>query len=136
MKAITIKQPFASLIAAGLKEYEFRTWKTDYRGEILIHAGKSVDREAMERFADYDLTYPLGCVMARAVMTDCVPIDGAMKDVLRQKDSRVYAGITEDPDFHGYGFRLERIEPIRPIPMRGMLGLWECEVLPDGEDRQ
>ena len=40
MKAITIKQPFASLIAAGLKEYEFRTWKTKYRGEILIHAGK------------------------------------------------------------------------------------------------
>ena len=28
MKVITIKQPFASLIAEGLKEYEFRTWKT------------------------------------------------------------------------------------------------------------
>lgn len=33
MKAITIKQPFASLIACGLKEYAFRTWKTSYRGE-------------------------------------------------------------------------------------------------------
>ena len=44
MKAITIKQPFASLIAAGLKEYEFRTWKTKYRGEILIHAGKAVKK--------------------------------------------------------------------------------------------
>ena len=50
MKAITIKQPFASLIAAGLKEYEFRTWKTKYRGEILIHAGKGVDKKAMKKF--------------------------------------------------------------------------------------
>ena len=42
MKVITIKQPFASLIAAGIKEYEFRTWKTKYRGEIFIHAGKGI----------------------------------------------------------------------------------------------
>lgn len=50
MKAITIKQLFASLIVAGLKEYEFRAWKTRYRGEILIHAGKSIDKEAMKKF--------------------------------------------------------------------------------------
>ncbi len=50
MKAITIKQPFASLIAEGLKTYEFRTWKTSYRGKILIHAGKCVDKEVMKRF--------------------------------------------------------------------------------------
>ncbi len=40
MKVLTIKQPFVTLIAEELKEYEFRTWKTKYRGEILIHAGK------------------------------------------------------------------------------------------------
>lgn len=39
MKVITIKQPWATLIAKGYKEYEFRTWKTKYRGDILIHAG-------------------------------------------------------------------------------------------------
>ena len=43
MKTLTINQPFATLIVEGLKEYEFRTWKTNYRGEILIHAGKGVD---------------------------------------------------------------------------------------------
>ena len=48
MKAITIKQPFATLIAEGIKEYEFRTWKTKYRGEILIHAGKGINKKAME----------------------------------------------------------------------------------------
>lgn len=49
MKVLTIKQPFASLIAEGLKEYEFRTWKTKYRGEFLIHAGKSIDEKAMKQ---------------------------------------------------------------------------------------
>lgn len=34
MKAITIKQPWATLIAKGYKEYEFRTWKTKYRGLV------------------------------------------------------------------------------------------------------
>ena len=54
MKVITIKQPFASFIAAGPSKYEFRTWKTKYRGEILIHAGKSVDKKAMKKFECYN----------------------------------------------------------------------------------
>jgi len=38
LKAITIWQPWASLIAIGEKQYETRSWKTDYRGPIAIHA--------------------------------------------------------------------------------------------------
>ena len=41
MKAISIKQPWASLIAHGIKDIENRTWKTNYRGKILIHASAS-----------------------------------------------------------------------------------------------
>lgn len=40
MKAITIWQPWASLIVCGAKKYETRSWKTDYRGKIAIHAAK------------------------------------------------------------------------------------------------
>lgn len=40
MKALSIKQPWASLIALGLKDVENRTWPTHYRGRILIHASK------------------------------------------------------------------------------------------------
>ena len=58
MKVLTIKQPWATLIAKGYKEYEFRTWNTKYRGELLIHAGKGVDKEAVERFKRYNLEYP------------------------------------------------------------------------------
>ena len=38
MKAISIKQPYASLIVNGIKDIENRTWKTNYRGRVLIHA--------------------------------------------------------------------------------------------------
>lgn len=38
MKAISIKQPYASLIVSGIKNIENRTWKTNYRGRVLIHA--------------------------------------------------------------------------------------------------
>lgn len=38
MRALSIIQPWASLIAVGIKDIENRTWRTNYRGEFLIHA--------------------------------------------------------------------------------------------------
>ena len=72
MKAITIQQPYAALIAEGIKEYEFRTWKTAYRGPLLIHAGKGMDKKACSRFALYNLDYLAGAVIAKAELTDCM----------------------------------------------------------------
>ena len=54
MKVITLKQPWATLVAEGLKKYEFRSWKLNYRGEILIHAGKGVDLDAIKNFDKYE----------------------------------------------------------------------------------
>ena len=50
MKVITLKQPWATLVAEGLRKYEFRSWEYSYRGEILIHAGKGTDASAMNKF--------------------------------------------------------------------------------------
>lgn len=136
MKAITIKQPFATLIAEGLKEYEFRTWKTNYRGDILIHAGKTLDKEAMKRFEHLNLDYPLGCIIAKASLTDCVEIDETMKGVLRKKNYVIYEGTTESDNWHGYGFKLKNICKISPILTNGKLSLWdyEGEVMKKGYD--
>jgi len=41
MKALSIKQPWASLIAAGIKDIENRTWRTNYRGRIYIHVSSA-----------------------------------------------------------------------------------------------
>ena len=125
MKAITIKQPFATLIAEGLKEYEFRTWKTKFRGEVLIHAGKSVDAEAMKKFEQYGLEYPLGCIIAKATLTDCVKVDDDLKKELREKNWLVYSGTTENSDWDGYGFKFENVQKIEPVCVNGKLGLWE-----------
>lgn len=48
MKAVTIWQPWASLIPMGLKKYETRCWPTSYRGPIAIHAGKKTDPNVFE----------------------------------------------------------------------------------------
>ncbi len=46
MKALSILQPWAALIVAGVKDIENRSWPTKQRGEILVHAGKGFDIEA------------------------------------------------------------------------------------------
>lgn len=52
MKAITIKQPWASLIAHGIKDIENRTWRTNYRGRVLIHSSAKPDFEPYILFND------------------------------------------------------------------------------------
>jgi len=127
MKVITVKQPFASLIAYGLKEYEFRTWKTKYRGDILIHAGKSVDKKAMEKFKHLGLDYPLGCIIAKVTITDCVYIDDDMSKKLFEKDPLVYSGSSFDSEWDGYGFKLENIEKVDHVFVNGKLSLWDYD---------
>jgi len=129
MKVITIKQPWATLIAEGYKEYEFRTWKTKYRGDILIHAGKGIDKKAMERFKHLNLEYPVGKIIAKAIITDCVKVDDRLRDVLAKKDPIVYKGVINKSsnDWDGYGFKLENIEKINPIEVNGKLSLWDYD---------
>ena len=55
MKIITLRQPWATLVAEGIKKYEFRSWKTNYRGKILIHAGKSLEKDQVKKFEKYNL---------------------------------------------------------------------------------
>ncbi len=127
MKVLTIKQPFASLIASGLKEYEFRTWKTKYRGEVLIHAGLSVDKKAMERFKNLNLEYPLGCIIAKVNLTDCLEITPEVRNELIKKDSLIYNNLIVKPTWQGYGFKLENVVKIEPIYTKGKLSFWNYE---------
>lgn len=127
MKTITIKQPYASLIAAGIKKYEFRTWKSKYRGKLLIHAGKGIDKKAMERFKNYNLEYPSGCIIAICDMVDCVKIDEETREMLLKENELVYGKTAMDKSFDGYGFRLENVKMIEEIPVNGALSFWEYD---------
>lgn len=44
MKVLSIKQPWAYLIATGIKDIENRSWKTNYRGKFLIHAPRFITK--------------------------------------------------------------------------------------------
>lgn len=127
MKVITIKQPWATLIAKGYKEYEFRTWKTKYRGNILIHAGKVMDKKAMERFKHLNLKYPLGQIIAKATITDCVLVDDNFREKMTRKDPIVYKGLSTKENWNGYGFKLENIKEIDSIKINGKLSLWDYD---------
>lgn len=127
MKTLTIKQPFATLIVEGLKEYEFRTWKTNYRGEILIHAGKGVDKKAMKKYEYLGLEYPKGCIIGKATITDCIKIDDNARKILKEKNSIIYSNIIDNKDWNGYGFKLENVEKLENIEACGKLSFWEFD---------
>ena len=68
MKALSVKQPWANMIAEGEKTIETRTWSTDYRGEILIVSARDPDIP------------PAGCaVAARPFAAPPVPRAGGFK---------------------------------------------------------
>lgn len=128
MKALTIKQPWATLIAEGYKEYEFRTWKTSYRGDILIHAGKGIDHEAMKKMESLHLEYPTGCIIAKATITDCIKVDDSFSKKQLEKNPLVYNNLKNKSEKQRYGFKLEKVEKIKPIPVNGKLSFWDFSI--------
>ena len=79
MKVITLKQPWATLVAEGIKEYEFRSWKTNYRGKLLIHAGSGIDKEEMKKFEHQNLEDPSKRIIAEVELIDCLLLDEKIK---------------------------------------------------------
>src|SRR5574344_1184368 len=124
MKVLTIKQPWASLIISGYKRFEFRSWQTKYRGELLIHAGKGIDKEAMKRLKKYipdDM--PLGKIIGEATLVACIKMCPEFKDMLLKENKDIY---TESSFKEHYGWQLTSIETFdKPIEAKGHLSLWE-----------
>ena len=119
MKALTIKEPWASLIVQGFKKYEFRSWKTNYRGKVLIHAGLS--KENIEKYKDYNLDISSGEIIGEAYITDCILVDEKLDKKLRKIDEKVYG----NNHVGLYAFKLENVKKYnKKIKAKGKLGLW------------
>lgn len=126
MKALTVKQPWASLIAAGFKRIETRGWKTAYRGQLAIHAGLEVDLEyavMVQAFLPVPFEQlPRGAIVCTVSLADVVPterlISSAPAMELRLGDYRPGR----------WGWILEHVITVHPAyPCRGALGLWETD---------
>jgi predicted transcriptional regulator len=125
MKVLTIKQPWAELIVSGYKKYEFRSWKTKYRGKILIHAGMSLEKDMVNRFKDYNLEYKLGAIIGEATLEDCILVDKEFNEKLRKENPIVYG---RSNHVETYAWKLNNIKKYdKPIEIKGKLGLWNYE---------
>lgn len=122
MKVLTIKQPWASLIVNGYKKYEFRSWKTNYRGKILIHAGMSIENDMVLKLKNYNLEYIKGAIIGEAEIVDCILVDEQFNNQLIQIDKVVYSKNSHQAT---YAWKLENIKKYdNPIYIKGKLGLW------------
>lgn len=104
MKALSIKEPYVSMILKGKKVIETRTWKTNYRGKVLLCASKNPKSKIS------------GKAFAVADILDCLPM---VKDDERFACCEIYN--------RAYSWFLGNIKIIKPFEVKGQLGLFECE---------
>ena len=110
MKALSIKQPHIHRILEGLKIYEIRSWKTSYRGEILLCASKQTAKGCEEGMIT-------GHALGIADIIDIVPYEPHMSD-------KAMADYTPGQ----YAWVLGSVKKIKPFPIVGQLGLFEVTV--------
>ena len=125
MKAITLREPWASLVVNGYKKYEFRSWKTSYRGKILIHAAKLCDKNNIDRFKSYNLNYGTSEIIGEAEIIDCIKVDDELREKLLKIDNNVYSKSGFDET---YAFVLTNCKKYdKYIPCRGRLNIWKFD---------
>lgn len=141
MKAISVTQPFASLLMLGSeragKSIETRSWDTKYRGELAIHASKNFPPECRalcaepyfrEALATLGIRHwselPLGMVLGTKRLVRTYPFDGGRPPY----PERAFGDFTRGR----YGFVTTQPRMLaRPEPARGALSLWDW--MPAGE---
>lgn len=106
MKAISVKQPWASMIAQGKKTIETRTWTTKHRGEILIVASKAPEIDGL----------PVGLALCVAEIIDCRPM-------IKPDESCACCKKYDDV----FSWILKNIKPVIPFPVQGRLGLYQVD---------
>ncbi|MFH1486692.1 MAG: ASCH domain-containing protein [Chloroflexota bacterium] len=117
MKALSIRQPWAWLIANGYKDVENRTWPTKFRGRVYIHAGLKGDWSAWGFIREQMREGYTGAMTGAAVL-------GA---IIGEVDIVGCVTESDSPWFEGpYGFVLANpVAYETPIPYKGHLGFFE-----------
>jgi hypothetical protein len=135
MKALTICQPYAHLICLPddddrAKRVENRTWSTDYRGPLLIHAGKSRKFLSGDNYGIPMESMDFGSVIGVCQLSECFKFDdepswqseGIPENVLRRFKWLGCHKHVEGP----FCFVLTRVRRFeKPIPYRGAQGFFE-----------
>ncbi|GAA4743005.1 ASCH domain-containing protein [Flavisolibacter ginsenosidimutans] len=131
-KALSLLQPWASLVVTGIKKIETRSWQTAYRGTLFVHAslgkkGKVLVNEPpfSKYIPDFD-ALPFGAVIGQVNLDEIVPVEK-----LFYSDAMLNTLTLEEKAFGDYTkgrYAWLLSEPVmfdKPIPMKGGLGLWK-----------
>lgn len=137
MKAITIHQPWATLIALGEKQFETRSWATKYRGPLAIHAAKKVDKEicqkepfrrVLSKHAYTADNLQTGVIVATCLLTECYQVHTHVGFYALVGDqNHVIDGNEYEFGWYGlgrYARELTTVKQIEPIQAEGQQGLW------------
>lgn len=126
MKALSIRQPWAWLIVNGYKDVENRTWSTNVRGSVLIHAAKGMtDAEHDEALAFIRSKHSISNLASIVPKQHELERGGIVGVATLVSCSQNYPS----PWFTGpYGFGLQLARPLPFRPMRGSLGFFEALV--------
>lgn len=130
MKALTLTQPWATLVAIGAKTIETRSWLTNYTGPLAIHAAKGYPKSArliagetafaraLAPFGFYGHNLPTGVIVATCELINVLGV-GSLTVGEPEKSFGDYTP-------GRYGWLLANIQPLaEPKPAKGALGLWE-----------
>lgn len=140
MKVLSIKEPFATLIANGTKKIETRSWKTNYRGELFIHASSvgvsySKLRNQLVKNLSKNLKLNCGNIICKCNLIDCIYMDERFIKKIKQNTIEYSCGEYESGR---YAWILDNVELIYPIPAKGKLNIWnfsgEYELISSAKD--
>lgn len=115
MKALSIKQPFAGLIATGQKTLETRTQKCHHRGDLLICASKAVADHGWIADVNLELEeiHLFGMAICAVQITGCRPM-------IPEDETAACCGYRNDL----YVYELSNVRKIKPFHVKGQLGLF------------
>jgi hypothetical protein len=146
VKALSLTQPWATLAAIGAKRIETRSWRTSYRGSLLIHAAKGFGREARAKCLEEPFRSALSQVLSAPDAWDELP-RGKILAVCELRDCVLIKGPRDVPsperefgDYSPgrYAWHLSDVRKLETsVEARGMLGLWTWSgrVLLENPDR-
>ncbi|MBE6145399.1 MAG: ASCH domain-containing protein [Firmicutes bacterium] len=127
MKVVSIIEPWASLIKEKVKYIETRSWKTNYRGKIYIHASLKKVPKKDERINNLitllkDKDFKYGHIIAEATLVDCIYMDEEFISKIKNNNQEYICG---EYSIGRYAWVLEDIKELsKPIPAKGSLGIW------------
>ena len=130
MKCLSLKQPYADLLATGRKTIEIRKWNTNFRGPFLIHASKNVNKNACLTLGYDESNIVKGAIIGKAFVYDVIKYTAI--DVFLD-DSQKHFSIEDiklDHSFKRYGFLVnDALKFSVEIPYLGKLGFFEVSDL-------